>query len=112
MDKNLILKKIKKKTMNLENNKVERCIKNNKIYIYSNDESQFYDKLNDSINKFSNFICSFFTDKINLNNDDFVIYPENIIDNPLGIKNVIRIIQSNSFSLYPPTDIILYYSET
>jgi hypothetical protein len=81
------------------------------IYIY-NSESEFYTVLNDSINKFSNFTCSMYTDNIKIDNNDFIIYPEDIIDNPLGCKNVIRIIQSKSFSLYPASDILLYYSET
>jgi hypothetical protein len=117
MDKNLILKKLKeKKTINpiLEKNINKNINKNMNsiIYIYNNQASQFYYKLNDSINTFSNFTCSIFTDETKINNNDFIIYPENIIDNPLGVKNVIRIIQSNSFSLYPASDILLFYSET
>jgi hypothetical protein len=113
MNKNLILKKLREKktiTPILEKN-INKNI-NSIIYIYNNHASQFYNKLNDSINTFSNFTCSIFTDDIKINDNDFIIYPENIIDNPLEFKNVIRIIQSNSFSLYPSTDILLFYSET
>jgi len=85
---------------------------NIKIYIYNNNLLEFYNILNNSINKFSNFTCSIFTGNIKINNNDFIIYPEDILDNPFGFKNVIRLIQSNSFSIYPSTDIILYYSET
>jgi hypothetical protein len=132
MDKNFILKKLKEKkiinsyndinidTNNDANNDTNNDTNNNtnnknmniNIYIYNINALEFYNKLNDSINKFSNFTCSIFTDDIKVNNNDFIIYPEDIINNPLECKNVIRIIQSNSFSIYPATDILLFYSET
>ena len=116
MDKNLILKKRKEKKImnkNIDSNMdtISNSYEKNKIiniYIYNNNLIN----LCDSINQFSNFSCSIFTDDIKINNNDFIIYPEDIIDNPLGFKNVIRIIQSKSFSIYPPTDILLFYSET
>ena len=123
MNKNLILKKLKeKKTMNINTNmdqEIDPMIDpmNNKninitIYIYNNQELEFYNILCDSINKFSNFSCSIYTSNIKINNNDYIIYPEEIEDNPLEFKNIIRIIQSNSFSIYPATDILLFYSKT
>jgi hypothetical protein len=117
MDKNLIFKKLKQqKTMNTnidqEINSTINKNMNSIIYIYNNQELEFYYTLCDTINNFSNFTCSIFTDDIKINENDFIIYPEEIKDNPLGCKNVIRIIQSKSFSLYPATDILLFYSET
>jgi hypothetical protein len=119
MDKNLILrlKKLKEiKTMNsntnLDMNPIFDKNVNSIIYIYNNKSIQFYYTLCDTINKFSNFTCVIFTDDIKINKNDFIIYPEEIEDNPLGSKNVIRIIRSKSFSLYSGTDILLFYSET
>ena len=113
MDKNLILrlKKLNEmKTMNsntnLDMNPILDKNMNSIIYIYNNQS------LCDIINKFSNFYCTIFTDNIKINKNDFIIYPEQIEDNPLGFKNVIRIIQSKSFSLYSSSDILLFYSET
>jgi hypothetical protein len=117
MDKNLILKKLKQNKIINTNPDTNPDTNSNKnmnsiIYIYNNQELQFYDILCNSINQFSNFSCSIYTSNIKINNNDFIIYPEDIIDNPLGFKNVIRIIQSNLFSIYPATDILLFYSKT
>lgn len=112
MDKNLILKKLKQnkiinQTIDDIPNSSEKNININ-IYIYDNNLIN----LCDSINKFSNFTCYMYTNDIKINNNDYIIYPEEIEDNPLRFKNIIRLIKSKSFSLYPPTDIIIYYSET
>jgi len=112
MDKNYILKKIKQnKIMNSIENTIQNSIpeKNNNITLYIYDDS--LQILCDSMNTFSIYPCSLYSGQI-ICDTDFIIYPENIEKNPLGFKNVIRIITTKSFSLYLPTDILLFYSET